>query len=385
MTINALNSGRRGAGWPTTRTRNSPTLENVDRGAGSTCATPSPGTIAFTSSDGQATTRSRRERRRDRRPPARPAPAREAPRSSTARRRRRRARRLRPLSPSTTRRRCIDARPRGRTSTCRSSRTTSRRGCGTTCSALAEARARPAARHDPGDGADRDAAGGVRDGGDPLRAARALARASTPAAGTTSSASIKTVRRRPGSSCCPTARRGDDDGAVHARLHAMLLVRTCHKRGAHAIGGMAAFIPSRRDPEAERRARDRGRRRQDARGRATASTAPGSRTRTSVADRARGVRRGARRPAQPDRPARATTCTVDRRRRCSTSPSTPGAVTEAGPARRRQRRLPLPRVVAARRRRRRHRRPDGGRRDRRDRRVRRCGSGSATAASRASR
>ena len=28
-----------------------------------------------------------------------------------------------------------------------------------------------------------------------------------------------------------------------------LLVKTCHRRGAHAIGGMAAFIPSRRDPE----------------------------------------------------------------------------------------------------------------------------------------
>ncbi|MER5636939.1 malate synthase A [Kitasatospora sp. NPDC002227] len=28
-----------------------------------------------------------------------------------------------------------------------------------------------------------------------------------------------------------------------------LLVQTCHKRGAHAIGGMAAFIPSRRDAE----------------------------------------------------------------------------------------------------------------------------------------
>jgi malate synthase len=27
------------------------------------------------------------------------------------------------------------------------------------------------------------------------------------------------------------------------------LVRTCHRRGAHAIGGMAAFIPSRRDPQ----------------------------------------------------------------------------------------------------------------------------------------
>jgi malate synthase len=28
-----------------------------------------------------------------------------------------------------------------------------------------------------------------------------------------------------------------------------LLVKTCHKRGAHAIGGMAAHIPTRRDPE----------------------------------------------------------------------------------------------------------------------------------------
>ena len=31
-----------------------------------------------------------------------------------------------------------------------------------------------------------------------------------------------------------------------------LLVRTCHRRGAHAIGGMAAFIPSRRDLEVNR-------------------------------------------------------------------------------------------------------------------------------------
>jgi malate synthase len=34
------------------------------------------------------------------------------------------------------------------------------------------------------------------------------------------------------------------------RAYTELLVRTCHRRGAHAIGGMAAFIPSRRDPEA---------------------------------------------------------------------------------------------------------------------------------------
>src|SRR3989441_2463618 len=34
------------------------------------------------------------------------------------------------------------------------------------------------------------------------------------------------------------------------RAYTNLLVKTCHRRGAHAIGGMAAFIPSRRDPEA---------------------------------------------------------------------------------------------------------------------------------------
>ena len=33
------------------------------------------------------------------------------------------------------------------------------------------------------------------------------------------------------------------------RAYCELLVKTCHRRGAHAMGGMAAFIPSRRDPE----------------------------------------------------------------------------------------------------------------------------------------
>src|SRR5216683_1562016 len=36
------------------------------------------------------------------------------------------------------------------------------------------------------------------------------------------------------------------------RAYTELLVRTCHRRGAHALGGMAAFIPSRRDPEVNR-------------------------------------------------------------------------------------------------------------------------------------
>ncbi|HEY3685654.1 MAG TPA: malate synthase A [Streptosporangiaceae bacterium] len=38
------------------------------------------------------------------------------------------------------------------------------------------------------------------------------------------------------------------------RAYTELLVRTCHKRGAHAIGGMAAFIPSRRDAEVNEKA-----------------------------------------------------------------------------------------------------------------------------------
>lgn len=38
------------------------------------------------------------------------------------------------------------------------------------------------------------------------------------------------------------------------RAYTELLVRTCHKRGAHAIGGMAAFIPNRKDPEVTERA-----------------------------------------------------------------------------------------------------------------------------------
>lgn len=41
--------------------------------------------------------------------------------------------------------------------------------------------------------------------------------------------------------------------APFMRAYAQLLVQTCHKRGAHAIGGMAAFIPS-KDPQANERA-----------------------------------------------------------------------------------------------------------------------------------
>ena len=37
--------------------------------------------------------------------------------------------------------------------------------------------------------------------------------------------------------------------APFMRAYTDLLVATCHRRGAHAIGGMAAFIPNRRDAE----------------------------------------------------------------------------------------------------------------------------------------
>jgi len=42
-------------------------------------------------------------------------------------------------------------------------------------------------------------------------------------------------------------------GVPFMRSYAQLLVKTCHRRGAHAIGGMSAFIPS-KDEEVNRRA-----------------------------------------------------------------------------------------------------------------------------------
>ena len=41
------------------------------------------------------------------------------------------------------------------------------------------------------------------------------------------------------------------------RAYSLLLIQTCHKRGAHAIGGMAAQIPIKNDPEANSVAMDK--------------------------------------------------------------------------------------------------------------------------------
>ena len=43
-------------------------------------------------------------------------------------------------------------------------------------------------------------------------------------------------------------------GKAFLKAYAELLIKTCHKRGAFAMGGMAAFIPNRRDPEANEKA-----------------------------------------------------------------------------------------------------------------------------------
>ncbi|GMR01823.1 MAG: malate synthase A [Acidimicrobiia bacterium] len=56
---------------------------------------------------------------------------------------------------------------------------------------------------------------------------------------------IKTFRSREGFVLPDRARIGMT--VPFMRAYTELLVKTCHKRGAHAMGGMAAFIPSRRD------------------------------------------------------------------------------------------------------------------------------------------
>ena len=148
------------------------------------------------------------------------------------------------------------------------------------------------------------------------------------------------------------------------RAYTDLLVHTCHRRGAHAIGGMAAFIPSRRDEEVNRVALDQRPRGQGARGRARASTAPGWPTPTSC-----------RWPGRSSTASSATGRT--RRTSCArTSPSPPtelldfriegGRITEDGVRANISHRPPVPRLLAPGPGRRRHPQPDGGRRHGRD-------------------
>ena len=134
------------------------------------------------------------------------------------------------------------------------------------------------ARHDPRDRAHRDAARGVRDGRDPLRAARPLRRPERRTLGLhlldhqELPRSRRTLR-------APRPQRGHDDGAVHAGLH----------RTARADLPQAGRLRDRRHerlhPEPPRPRGDgagdrEGRRPTRSARPATASTAPGSRTPT---------------------------------------------------------------------------------------------------------
>ncbi len=59
---------------------------------------------------------------------------------------------------------------------------------------------------------------------------------------------IKEFRERGGEMMLPD-RNSVTMTVPFLRAYTELLVKTCHRRGAHAMGGMAAFIPSRRDAE----------------------------------------------------------------------------------------------------------------------------------------
>ena len=143
------------------------------------------------------------------------------------------------------------------------------------------------------------------------------------------------------------------------RAYTELLVKTCHRRGAHAMGGMAAFIPSRKTPEINEEAIEKVRADKEREAGAGfdgtwvahpdlvdvameefARCSATSRTRSTAARRRRRFGRGA---------ARRVSAGAEYHRR--------------GPAQRRERRHPVHLVVASRQRRGGDLQHDGGRRD----------------------
>ena len=162
----------------------------------------------------------------------------------------------------------------------------------------------------------------------------------------------------------PGPRAGDDGRAVHARLHA-----SCWSRPATGAARTrsAAWPRSSRTGASPRSRRTRWPRSARTRtaNRATASTARGSRTRTSCRSRRRcSTACSATGPNQKDRLREEVR--VAGSRRCSTCASPGGAVTEAGVRANVSVALRVPRRLAARQRRGGDRQPDGGRGDGRD-------------------
>ncbi len=116
--------------------------------------------------------------------------------------------------------------------------------------------------------------------------------------------------------------------APFMRAYTELLVRTCHKRGAFAMGGMAAFIPNRRDPEVTEKALAKvheDKRREAGDGFDGSWVAHPDLVPICDEEFSAVLGDG----AEPARPA-ARGRVGDRRASCWTSSATPGAATEAG-------------------------------------------------------
>ena len=172
---------------------------------------------------------------------------------------------------------------------------------------------------------------------------------------------IKTLRNRPDLALPDRAQLTMT--VPFLRAYTELLVATCHRRGAHAMGGMAPFIPTKKDPKVNEAALAKVR--EDKQREAgdgfdgTWVAHPGL-----VPVAMGGVREGPRDPLEPEGPAarRRGGHGRDASRRA-------GARRKRHRARRpqqRRRRPSIPELLAPRSRRGGDRQPDGGRRDRRD-------------------
>ena len=251
MAINALNSGAK-VWLADLEDANTPHWANVDRRAGQRCTTPSARTAglhvrprarstrcATTATLAVIVVRPRgwhldEKHLLRRRPPGR-----------------RRARRLRAaLLPQ--RRRAARAAAAARTSTCRRWRATSRRGSGTTSSPTPRSalgiphgtiRATVLIETIPAAFEMDEILYELRDHASGLNAGRWDYLFSI----------IKNFRDAGADFVLPD-RSAVTMTAPFMRAYTELLVATCHRRGAFAIGGMAAFIPSRRDAEVNERA-----------------------------------------------------------------------------------------------------------------------------------
>ena len=218
---------------------------------------------------------------------------------------------------------------------------------------------RTAPRHHPGDGPDRDDHGLVRDGGDPVRPARALGRAQRRPLGLHLQRHQE-VPRRSGARAARPCRR-DDGRAVHARLHRAARARLpSPRRTRHRRHGGVHPEPRRRSQRAGVRSRPG---RQGARGESGLRRHLGGAPRPRAAG-ARDLRRGARRPSQPeDAAARGRRA---RRRRAARARPHPRGDHAPGRPDERLRGPALPRRLARRRRRGGDRQPHGRRSHGRD-------------------